>query len=80
MRTPDITVGGLVILLVLVGLGMVSPVLAWLTPQKAVQGMLRKAGLALAGFMFANLHLWVFDRMYLARGRLARLLRLPGEG
>jgi len=42
-----------------------------------MQSVVAKTTLAFAGFIFSNLHLWTFDKLFLRHGRLKRLLRLP---
>jgi hypothetical protein len=41
-----------------------------------MESWLAKIALALVGCILANLHLWIFDKLFLRRGRLERLLRL----
>jgi hypothetical protein len=50
------------------------PVRKWLEPTMATRGYIRKTALALCGFVASNIHLWTFDRLFLERGRLKRLL------
>jgi predicted acylesterase/phospholipase RssA len=73
----DVTVGQAVAAMVLLVASTVYPVLKWLTPRHAVRGYVGKAAVALAGWVASNVHLRVFDPIYLQRGRLRRLLRLP---
>jgi len=72
-----VTWGVVVLMLAGIALGIVVPVVKWLQPDKAVRGYLWKFVVAVAGFLFARLHLAVFDRIFLRRGRLERLLKLP---
>jgi predicted acylesterase/phospholipase RssA len=72
-----VTVGHAVVAVLLMVVATVYPVLKWISPQSAVRGYLGKAAVALAGWVASNVHLLIFDRMYLARGRVRRLLRLP---
>ena len=71
-----VTVGHAVVALLLLVAATMYPVLKWLSPHSAVRGYLGKAAVALAGWAASNIHLRIFDRMYLARGGLRRLLRL----
>ncbi len=71
-----LSVGNVTMFLLLLAAGIVLPLINWLDPQKAVRGYLRKALIAVAGFVLANIHLSVFDRMFLRRGKLERLLKL----
>lgn len=73
---PKVSVGGLTVFIVLLVAGIAFPLINWLDPQKAARGYLRKALVALAGFVLTNIHLSVFDRMFLRRGKLERLLKL----
>jgi predicted acylesterase/phospholipase RssA len=56
----------------LAGLGIVSKLINY---RKTVQDVLIGLGMVTVGFAVARLHLHVFDRIFLAQGRLARLLR-----
>jgi hypothetical protein len=76
---PSFTAGGIVVLVALILGGILFPLLKWLNPQRAMQGYVWKTVVALAGWFFTNLHLWIFDPMFLRRGKLKRLLRLPGD-
>jgi predicted acylesterase/phospholipase RssA len=71
-----VTVGHAVVAVILLLVITVYPVLKWLNPQSAVRGYLGKAAVALVGWVASNVHLLIFDRMYLGRGQLRRLLRL----
>ncbi len=55
----------------LAGLGVVSKIINY---RKTVQDILIALGMVTVGFLLARLHLHVFDRIFLAQGRLARLL------
>jgi hypothetical protein len=55
----------------LAGLAAVSEVINY---RKTVQDVVVGIGMATVGFLVARLHLHVFDRIFLAQGRLARLL------
>jgi hypothetical protein len=72
----QVSVGGATILLLLLVAGMLFPLFKWLNPEKAARGYLRKALVAVAGFVVTNIHLSIFDRMFLRRGKLERLLKL----
>jgi predicted acylesterase/phospholipase RssA len=72
----NVSVGKVIILLVLLGVGILFPVFKWLNPEKAARGYLRKALIAVTGFVVTNIHLSIFDRMFLSRGKLERLLKL----
>lgn len=71
--------GHLAVTLILLLAGSLAPALRWLTPEKAMRSWALKLGLAVFGWLAANLHLRVFDPIYLRRGKLKRLLKLPAE-
>ena len=71
------SVKGLAITGVLIIAGILVPLVKWLRPREAMQSFVAKTALAFAGFIFSNLHLWTFDKLFLHRGRLKRLMRLP---
>jgi predicted acylesterase/phospholipase RssA len=71
------TVGGLLLAMVplvlsLLGLTALARVVSY---KKTVQDVLIGVGMATLGFLFARLHLHVFDRMFLRQGRIQRLGR-----
>ena len=72
----SVSVGGIIIFLILLALGFLFPIFKWLNPEKAAKGYLRKALIAVTGFVVTNIHLSIFDRMFLSRGKLDRLLKL----
>ena len=72
---PRVSTGGLTTFIALLVAGIFFPLINWLNPQKAVSGYLRKALIAVGGFVLANIHLLIFDPMFLRRGRLKRLLK-----
>lgn len=76
----SLRVGSVVILAALAAAGMIMPALKWLNPQKATRSYLGKASLAVVGFLVSQAHLVLFDRRFLARGRLQRLLDLKARG
>ncbi|WP_211263159.1 patatin-like phospholipase family protein [Thioalkalivibrio nitratireducens] len=70
------TLGALVLILALIAAGLMVPALKWVQPERAMRGHLRKGLIAVAGFVASRVHLAFFDRLYLARGRVGRLLGL----
>jgi predicted acylesterase/phospholipase RssA len=72
----SVSVSTLAITALLIGAGTLHPLLKWLRPREATQSLIGKAALAFAGCAFANLHLRTFDKLFLRRGRLKRLMRL----
>jgi predicted acylesterase/phospholipase RssA len=75
----SISVGGLVVALGLIVLTIIFPMFKWLFPAKAARGIAQKLFLALFGFLAARIHLWKFDKMFLERGSLSRLLSMKGK-
>jgi predicted acylesterase/phospholipase RssA len=67
------TVG--IALLSISGFGVLARILNY---RKTLQQMLIGIGMATVGFLFARLHLHVFDRLFLWQGRLARAPRSTG--
>ncbi len=67
-------VGGITAI-ALMGPGILSRVIDY---RKTVQEMLIGLGMAVFGALVARLHLHVFDRLFLAQGRLKRLLAKSG--
>lgn len=76
----QISVSTAIVAVLLALAAMLWPALKWLTPDKLLRDYLGKASVAVVGFLVAQAHLLVFDRRFLARGRLRRLLDLvPGR-
>jgi hypothetical protein len=69
-----VTVGGAFVLLLLAAGAALVPAMKWFSAGKALRGIGRNALIALLGSFAAWIHLKHFDRMFLARGRLDRLL------
>lgn len=67
LRDVVISVG--LALLSVIGLGVLTKILNY---RKTLQQMLIGIGMATIGFVFARLHLHVFDRLFLWQGRLKR--------
>jgi hypothetical protein len=74
----QVTVGDAAIAGALGLVGMVWPVAQWLSPATAKRNLVLGALLAVFGTLGAWLHLSVAEPRLRERGRLARLLRLPG--
>ncbi len=75
-------VGGFTLKSVLFGVGLplaacAVPALAWLTPLRHAKSFLLNLTLITVGWLLAWIHLWIFDRLFLNRGKVQRLLRLP---
>ena len=71
MSVRALTIGTLLVIA-----GILVPLLKWLRPREAMQSWLAKIALAFVGCILANLHLRIFDKLFLRRGRLDRLMRL----
>ncbi len=71
-----ITVGGFTIAIALTLVSLYFPTFKWLFPERATRGIAKKLLIALFGFLLSKIHLWKFDRMFLERGKLSRLLNL----
>ena len=56
--------------------GIIFPHIKWLRPQKAVWEYVYKAVIAAAGYLLSNLHLQVFDPLFIRQGKLDRLLKM----
>ncbi len=72
----NVTVGNALVILLGTAATTVWPLLKWMNPHSAVRGYPAKAAMALAGFVASNVHLMIFNRLYLKRGRVDRLMRL----
>ena len=70
------SVGAIVWWTLLFTVAVLVPALKWLRPLEAMRSGIWKGVMALAGSLAANLHLWIFDPLYLRRGRLKRLMEL----
>jgi hypothetical protein len=75
----EISVSTAIVAVLLALAAMLWPALKWLAPEKVLRDYLGKAAVAVVGFLVAQAHLLVFDRRFLARGRLRRLLDLAPE-
>ena len=78
----SLTVGGLMTLLLpialsLVGLALVTKVI---TARKTAQQVLIGLGIVTVGAFLARLHLHIFDKLFLKKGKLERLLANMGSG
>lgn len=72
----NITVGQALLFVIISLVIAVVPVAKWLWPEKAMRGYLRKIAVAVFGSIGSNIHLLIFDRCFLLRGRMERLMRL----
>ena len=72
----SISVGSLILALLGVLTALFLPAMRWLNPKKEVSSLVIRVAIALSGYLLAKVHLTIFDRMFLDRGKLARLLNL----
>lgn len=75
----SMSVGGVMIALLGVLAALFLPALKWLNPKEEARSLVIKVAVALTGYCLAKLHLNVFDPLFLARGKLARLLNLGNK-
>ena len=52
------------------------PAFKWLFPQEEGRNVVIKINIALLGYILSKVHLGIIDRIFLARGKLERLLKL----
>lgn len=71
----SITVGGTVKTLIIMGLAAIFPVAKWYSAKKAIRGMAKNVLIALVGSFAMKIHLRLFDKLFLERGRIDRLIR-----
>jgi predicted acylesterase/phospholipase RssA len=75
----QLTWGGLILAVLVVGAGYLVPMLRWLNPEKVARGTLRKAAAGVFGGVLAKLQLAIIDPLYRRRGSMSRLLGLRGR-
>jgi len=75
----SISVGGVIIALLGVLAALFLPALKWLNPKEEARSLVIKFAIALIGYCLAKLHLNIFDRLFLERGKLAGLLNLGNK-
>jgi predicted acylesterase/phospholipase RssA len=75
----SISVGELTLALFGILTALFMPAMRWLNPKKEADSIMIKTAIALAGYCMAKLHLNIFDKLFLDRGRLARLLNLGNK-
>ncbi len=72
----DISPGVVILTLGMLLVSIVVPLAKWLQPEQAVKGYVNKALVALFGYLAAKVQLTCFDRRFIERGKLKRLLEL----
>jgi predicted acylesterase/phospholipase RssA len=75
-KTLSLPIGGTVLVLLIIIGSTLYPILKWLRPQQAARSYLWKAVVAFGGWILANIHVHIFDRIFLKYGRLERVLKL----
>lgn len=73
---PEISAGALIILIVMAIIGFLLPIFRWLNPGEEAKSAVLKFAIAATGYILANIHIYLIDRWFLARGKLDRLLKL----
>lgn len=76
LDADQVTIGGLILLVIPIVAGLVLPLWNWLIPQKALRGLLLRFSLATFGCAISNLQIYAFDPIYRKLGRLERLKRI----
>lgn len=71
----SVTTGGLLVIVA----ALAVEIWNWRVPKMAVNNILGKALFVLAGFVAAKVHLRLFDRLFVQRGQLKRLLALRAD-
>ena len=70
----SITVGGFIMMILLLLAAMLVPALRWLNPSEEARSFAIKLAIAFTGYLLAKVHLNLVDPLFLARGKLHRLL------
>jgi hypothetical protein len=71
-----LSVVGLFILLVIVTIVLFQLAYKWMFPQEEEPNMVTKIAISILGYILSKAYLGTFDRFFLARGKLKRLLNL----
>lgn len=79
MQLFEASVGWTVLVVGAAALGALLPVTKLFRPKTAKRGVGFRVGLALFGWLVARVHLCFIEPRLQARGKVARLLRLPAE-
>jgi predicted acylesterase/phospholipase RssA len=70
----SVTVGGFIMMILALLAGLVMPTLKWLNPSEEARSSAIKVAIALTGYVMAKVHLNLIDPLFLARGKVERLL------
>ncbi len=73
------SLGTIIIWILILGAGLLYPTLQFLSPQSAMKTWAVKLALGILGWVASNIHLRLFDPVFLRRGKLDRLFRLPPD-
>lgn len=71
-----LSVGGLIVSFVIFVIVLFFPAFKWLFPQEEGRNSVIKIAISLLGYILSKAHLRIIDRLFLARGKLERLLKL----
>ena len=71
-----LSVGGLAVSFVIFVIVLFLPAFKWLFPQEEGRNLVIKISISLLGYILSKAHLGIIDRLFLARGKLERLLKL----
>ncbi len=74
-----VTVGGILLTLLLIAGGMIWRLGRIANPEAVMRSWILKGMLAFGGWIMTNLHLRLIDPVFLRRGRLDRLMKLPPQ-
>lgn len=72
----SLTWGAIAIVLLGLAIGVFAPAFRWLFPKDQARSFFIKFAIAILGYVAAKIHLGTVDRLFLARGKLDRLLNL----
>jgi hypothetical protein len=73
----SMSVGELLLVVLVLAAGIVWPVARLANPEGVMRSWVLRLGLAVLGWVGTNFHLALIDPVFLKRGKLDRLLRLP---
>ena len=71
---PPVTVGAFIMMILALLAAMLVPALKWLNPTEEASSFAIKLAIAFTGYLLAKVHLHLVDPLFLARGKLNRLL------
>jgi len=71
-----LSVGGLAVSFVIFVIVLFFPAFKWLFPQEEGRNLVIQIAISLLGYILSKAHLLIIDRLFLARGKLERMLKL----